>query len=114
MSPRRRRAKVMFGEQYAGLIEETDGGYRFTYDPDYLKHGRPLSLSLPLASESYISKKLFPFFRGLLPEGWYREIAGRTLKIDEEDEFGLLTGTCKDCIGAVWITEGNEHDTTHM
>lgn len=114
MSPRQRRAKVMFQDQYAGLIEEIDGGYRFTYDPEYLKHGRPVSISLPLAAKPYVRKKLFAFFRGLLPEGWYKEIVDRTLKIDEEDDFGMLMATCHDCIGAVWITEADGHDSIQM
>jgi len=46
---------------------------------------------------------LFPFFKGLLPEGWYREVVCQTLKIDPKDEFGLLVKACGDCIGAVWI-----------
>ncbi|MEI6781456.1 MAG: HipA N-terminal domain-containing protein [Verrucomicrobiota bacterium] len=46
---------------------------------------------------------MFPFFKGLLPEGWFREIVCQTLKIDPKDDFGLLIKACGDCIGAVWI-----------
>lgn len=93
----------MFKKSPAGIIEETDSGYRFTYDPDFLALQNPIAFSFPLQSAPFESDSLFPFFRGLLPEGWYREIVCRTLKIDSNDEFGLLIRCCKDCIGAVWL-----------
>jgi serine/threonine-protein kinase HipA len=93
----------MFKEAMAGVIEETDGGYRFTYDPNFLKGREPIAVAFPSRSEPYESETLFPFFKGLLPEGWYREVVCQTLKIDPKDEFGLLIKACGDCIGAVWI-----------
>jgi serine/threonine-protein kinase HipA len=95
----------MFKETPAGSIEETGGGYRFAYDPAYLAGGVPIAISFPLREQPYESKTLFPFFKGLLPEGWFREIVCQTLKIDSKDEFGLLIKACGDCIGAVWIKE---------
>ncbi len=58
---------------------------------------------MPLQEEPYISEGLHPFFENLLPEGWYLEIVSKKLKISKEDAFGLLLGTCSDCIGAVEI-----------
>lgn len=98
-----RKATVMFKEAMAGAVEETDAGYRFTYDPNFLKGGEPIAVAFPLRPEPYESETLFPFFKGLLPEGWYREVVCQTLKIDPKDEFGLLIKACGDCIGAVWI-----------
>jgi serine/threonine-protein kinase HipA len=100
-----RRARVMFQDKLAGTIEEVEGGYRFTYEPTFIAQGRAISQSLPLKEEPFVSSGLFAFFLGLLPEGWYREIVCKKLKIDENDDFGLLVGCCKDCIGAVWIEE---------
>ena len=100
---RTRKGIVYFGDRRAGLVEETESGCRFTYDPGYLRDGSPISSSLPLQEEPLTSEGLFSFFRGLLPEGWYREVASRTLKIDQRDEFGLLVGTCADCVGAVSV-----------
>ena len=94
---------VFYHDQAAGVIEEAHEGYRFTYDPEYLNHGQAIAHTLPLQEEPFMSTVLFPFFQGLLPEGWYREITCRTLKIDEHDEMGLLLATCSDCIGAVSI-----------
>ena len=98
-----RKANVMFKEAWAGVIEETGKGYRFTYDPVYLREGKPIGVAFPLREQPYESATLFPFFKGLLSEGWLRAIVCQTLKIDSKDEFGLLIKTCGDCIGAVWI-----------
>ena len=98
-----RKANVMFKEVLAGTIEETGPGYRFSYDSDYLVIGKTIGVAFPLRREPYESSALFPFFKGLLPEGWFREIVCQTLKIDPRDDFGLLIKACGDCIGAVWI-----------
>jgi serine/threonine-protein kinase HipA len=100
-----RKASVMFKESLAGIVEETVGGYRFTYDSAYLTHGETIGVAFPLQAAPFESKTLFPFFKGLLPEGWFREIVCQTLKIDPRDDFGLLMKACGDCIGAVWIKE---------
>jgi serine/threonine-protein kinase HipA len=99
-----RKAQVMFKDDLAGLIEETGVGYRFTYEPDYLERaGQPIGVAFPLRADPFESRTLFPFFKGLLPEGWFREVVCQTLKIDPTDDFGLLIKACGDCIGAVWI-----------
>jgi serine/threonine-protein kinase HipA len=103
MEGRHQRAAVMYKDRRAGLIEEIPSGYRFTYEPEFLESGEAIAFSFPLRAEPFESEELFPFFQGLLPEGWYREIVTRTLKIDKKDLFGLLIEACEDCVGAVWI-----------
>ena len=98
-----RRAKVHFNGQPAGDLLETETGFRFTYDKDYIQSGRPISISLPLREEPYESKELFSFFRGLLPEGWYLNIVSATAKVDANDPFGLLLATTANTIGAVTV-----------
>ncbi len=100
-----RSGKVFVQDEYAGLISETDTGYEFTYDAEYLSSHRavPVSLSLPLTSETYVSKTLFPFFDGLIPEGWLLGVVERNWKLDETDRFGLMLAACRDCIGDVKI-----------
>jgi len=98
-----RKASVMFKEVRAGVIEETGTGYRFTYDPSYLERGNAIGVVFPLQVEPYENQTFFPFFKALLPEGWFREVVCQTLKIDPKDDFGLLIKACGDCIGAVWI-----------
>ena len=98
-----RRAHVFNDGRLAGLLEETEDGFRFTYDATYLSDGKPISLTLPTRSEPYSAATLFPFFYGLLAEGGTREIQHRVLKIDEDDVFGLLLATGADTIGSVSV-----------
>jgi serine/threonine-protein kinase HipA len=99
-----RRARVYYRDRLAGtLTERREGGYRFVYDPAYLEDGPPIALTLPLRAAPFDSRELFPFFAGLVPEGWYLRIVAPTIKVDETDTFGLLMNTCEDCIGAVSI-----------
>lgn len=80
-------------------------GYRFTYTQEYQADpsAMAVSLSLPLQAEPYEDKRLFPFFDGLIPEGWLLELAEATWKLNPRDRMGLLLACCKDCIGAVSV-----------
>lgn len=100
-----RAGRVYVQNLPAGLIKETDKGYEFTYDRDYLEKedALPVSLTLPLKHEVYQSNTLFPFFDGLIPEGWLLGVVERNWKIDGRDRFGLLLVTCVDPIGDVRI-----------
>lgn len=102
-----RVAYVYVRNIFAGILQETDAGYSFAYDAAYLKRedASAVSLTLPLTDQTYTSKTLFPFFDGLIPEGWLLGIVSRNWKIDPKDRFGLLLVACKDCIGNVSIME---------
>lgn len=100
-----RKAIVLFNNERAGLLEEIKDGYRFTYDSEFIKNKKSISISLPIAKNFYESTHLFSFFLGLLPEGWYLDLVCKTLKIDKDDAFGILLATCKDTIGAVTVKE---------
>lgn len=104
-----RRAKVYMKKELAGLITETDNGYEFFYEANYLNRSgvKPVSLTLSLQDKPHISKTMFPFFDGLIPEGWLLEIAEKNWKLNARDRMGLLLACCKDCIGAVSIEEDN-------
>lgn len=99
------KAYVFLGDHMAGLLERRQDGYRFQYFKEYLKvpDAASVSLTLPLTAKPYNSKTLFPFFLGLLPEGWLLDITCRTFKIDPDNSFDLLLSTCRDCIGAVSV-----------
>jgi serine/threonine-protein kinase HipA len=101
----RRLATVKLSGRPVGTIEEIGDQTTFTYSADWLKQpdAVPVSLTLPLRSEPYISKGLHPFFENLLPEGWLLEVSSKTLKISKDDPFGMLLATCSDCVGAVEI-----------
>ncbi len=100
-----RKAKVLFHDEYAGELAETDTGYIFSYDSGYLASGKShaISKTLQVNAQPYTSKVLFPFFDGLIPEGWLLDIAIDNWKINGRDRFGLLLACCKNTIGAVSI-----------
>ncbi|MBQ9984355.1 MAG: HipA N-terminal domain-containing protein [Lachnospiraceae bacterium] len=102
-----RTAYIYVRETFAGTLKETDSGYSFLYDSEYLQSDNPsaVSLTLPLRTEEYTSKTLFAFFDGLIPEGWLLDIVIHNWKIDRKDRFGLLLVACKDPIGNVCIKE---------
>ena len=100
-----RTAYVYVRKTFAGTLKETDFGYSFVYDNDYLASENPsaVSLTLPIQKEKYTSKTLFAFFHGLIPEGWLLDIVIHNWKINRKDRFGLLLVACKDPIGNVQI-----------
>ena len=89
----------------AGSLTEDENGYTFEYDANYLVQAdaEAVSLTLPLSNKPYRDKVLFPFFDGLIPEGWLLDIAETNWKIDARDRMSLLLACCKDCIGAVGV-----------
>ena len=105
-----REAFVYVRNNFAGTLSETDEGYSFSYDANYLSSENPaaVSLTLPVSNEVYLSKTLFPFFDGLIPEGWLLNVVCRNWKINQNDRFGLLLVACKDCIGNVVIKESEK------
>ncbi|MFN8673522.1 MAG: HipA N-terminal domain-containing protein [Candidatus Sericytochromatia bacterium] len=105
-----RRAKVFMYELLAGELKEDENGYTFIYDENYLKlpNKEAISLTLPISNKIYKSKIMFPFFDGLIPEGWLLQIAEKNWKLNPRDRMGLLLKCCKDCIGAVSIIEIND------
>ena len=107
-----RRAQVFYRDVLAGQLDENENGYSFTYDPSYLavQGAEPISLTMPLASTPYQSNVLFPFFDGLIPEGWLLDISVKNWKINPNDRMGLLLACCKDCIGAIGIIPINDEE----
>ena len=100
-----RKANIYVRDLLAGRLEETETGYRFTYDSRYLEKtdAEPVSLTLPLREQPYDSNILHPFFDGLIPEGWLLDIASSSWKIDPRDRMSLLIACCKDCIGNISV-----------
>ncbi len=100
-----KKADVFYRETKVGQLVEDENGYSFSYDEDYLLSGNaePISLTLPLTSKPYQSSTMFPFFDGLIPEGWLLDVASKNWKLNPNDRMGLLMTCCKDCIGAIGI-----------
>jgi serine/threonine-protein kinase HipA len=98
-----RKAKIKMHDIPAGYLTEDENGYQFQYHADYM--GEAISKTLPLKKEAYTSAILFPFFDGLIPEGWLLEIAEKNWKLNPRDRMGLLLVCCHDTIGAVSVIE---------
>ena len=109
-----KRALVYLHDNLAGILTEDENGFTFEYDGEFLEsdHAEAVSLTLPLSREPYHDTVLFPFFDGLIPEGWLLGIAERSWKIDQRDRMSLLLACCKDCIGAVSVVPEDHHDAT--
>lgn len=102
-----RQGEIWVNNNLAGILMEDEEGYQFTYLQNYLKSENPVavSLTLPLQEKPFHSDFLFPFFDGLIPEGWLLDIAHKNWKLNPRDRMGLLLATCKDCIGNISVLE---------
>jgi serine/threonine-protein kinase HipA len=108
-----REAKIYYADHFAGTLAEDETGYTFKYDEAYIQNpdAQPISLTIPIKKESLRSKTMFPFFDGLIPEGWLLDIAQKNWKLNLRDRMGLLLSCCKDCIGAVSVLNNTEKGT---
>jgi len=101
-----RKAKIYYKKDFVGYLTETDDGeYVFTYEEDYVQNheNQFLTFTMPVRREPYKDNRLFPFFEGLIPEGWLLEIASKNWKLNPNDRMGLLLACCQNCIGAVSV-----------
>ena len=108
-----RQGKVYYKEHFSGIVAETDDGeFEFQYDEKYVEeHPKNfITFTMPVTNKPYTDKRLFPFFDGLIPEGWLLDIASKNWKINKNDRMGLLLACCKNCIGAVSIEPIQEAD----
>ena len=111
-----RQTSIFYKDQLAGILTDNDAGYEFRYLPEYLSSeaAKAVSLTLPLQAEAYQSPVLFPFFDGLIPEGWLLDVALRNTDISILDRMSLLMTCCKDCIGAVSVIPMEEKEGNHV
>lgn len=101
-----RSAEIFYDTILAGkLVETNDGEYIYTYTSEYVKNfpNQFITFTMPVQEEPYKSNRLFPFFEGLIPEGWLLNIASKNWKINPNDRMGLLLACCQNCIGAVSV-----------
>ena len=101
-----RKGKVYYKDHFSGIIMETDeGDFIFQYDKQYVKEHPTefITFTMPVTEKAYNDNRLFPFFEGLIPEGWLLDIASKNWKINRNDSMGLLLACCENCIGAVSV-----------
>ena len=107
-----RKAAIKVGDELAGWLTQDETGYHFVYNTAYTQqtNAKPVSLTLPIKQSPFTSNVLFPFFDGLIPEGWLLDIAEKNWKINPRDRMGLLLACCKNCIGSVSVEEISEEE----
>lgn len=105
-----RQAIIKYNNIIAGILTEEDNGkYQFVYDETYVQAyaNQFITFQMPVTTRPYISNILFPFFDGLIPEGWLLNIAAESWKINKNDRMGLLLACCQNSIGAVTVVPIN-------
>ncbi len=88
------------------LTEENRHRYVFRYTDNYFNDANnpAISLTLQKTQKEYCSDFLFPVFFNMLSEGVNRKLQSKHLRIDEEDNFGLLAATAQyDTIGTITV-----------
>ena len=109
-----KQGKIYIKDVFCGILTESEDGYTFEYDKEYLKTegARALSPTMPLTAEPYHKEMMFPVFDGLIPEGWLLDIAQSSWKINARDRMSLLLACCiaiRNCVRVKWIFIRNVH-----
>jgi len=88
------------------LTENNRQHFVFRYNDVYFNNStmQAISLTLPKTQKEYSSEFLFPFFSNMIAEGENKKLQSRVLRIDENDQFGLLMSTATaDTIGNITV-----------
>jgi serine/threonine-protein kinase HipA len=92
---------VYFINRRIGEIRQSaEKSYQFQYDS---QGNEAVSWTLPRSESVYKSDELFPFFDGLIPEGWLLNLVSKNWKVSKNDRMSLLLSSCQDCIGAAHV-----------
>jgi serine/threonine-protein kinase HipA len=77
----------------------------FQYDATWInkKGAIPLSLHLPLRSETYPDDLSRPFFSNLLPEAEIKRTIAQRLQISMNNDFAMLNSIGGECAGAISV-----------
>lgn len=108
-----RQGIIKYNNITAGILtEDNNGEYIFTYNEEYINTypEQFITFKMPVRKTPYKSMRLFPFFDGLIPEGWLLNIAAESWRINKNDRMGLLLACCQNAIGAVSVHPIN-HET---
>jgi len=110
MKTQSRILNVLMNGILVGQLEKTaGGGLAFKYDLQWLSssNARPLSLSLPLATQQFFGDIVHHFFDNLLPDNpQVRSRIQRCFKVATDQPFDLLAKIGKECVGAIQLASG--------
>lgn len=99
-----RAARVSFQGHVAGVLQEHERGFTFTYDEQYLKMSRPpIGFGFSLRAEAFQFDTMPAYFENLVSEGWLRKVQAQSQRISEDDRFGLLLENGRDLVGAITV-----------
>lgn len=101
-----KKLSVYLNKIFTGIFaQDVSGRLSFTYDSEYLKSSsaQPLSISLPLQTDSFEDRIARPFFSGFLPDDLQRQILAKNLGLSEKNPFALLSKVGGDCAGAIEV-----------
>ena len=92
MSDTYRSAYIYVRNVFAGVLAETDYGYSFAYNEEYLQteNATAVSLTLPLTANKYRAKTLLTFSDRLITEGWLLDIVKHNRNILPRDQLSVL------------------------
>src|SRR6185312_7781283 len=100
----KRTLDVYLLNHLVGKLEQDESGrLSFRYIEQWLSSpfAHPLSQSLPLQEKPFTTKECRPFFAGVLPEEYKRELIARNLGISARNDFAMLEKIGGECAGAV-------------
>lgn len=103
-----KKGYVFYDNLLCGSIMQTDDNlFVFEYTDSWFndKNTKPVSLTLTKRQKRYESNILFPFFDGLIPEGYLLEVALKIYNISLNDRMSLLLKTCHNPIGIISVRE---------
>jgi serine/threonine-protein kinase HipA len=88
-----------------GMIDVTEDGPAFTYDPAWpsVRGAFPVSLRIPLAAKEAPPSVMVPWLMNLLPEGAPLLAVGRNLGMAPQDVLGIVEKVGRDTAGALSI-----------
>ena len=98
-------ADVYYHGTRAAVLWKQNAMYHFQYIEDFLEseNAAAIAYTLPLRHTPYSSHRLFPFFEGLVAEGWLLAGQAQAQRIDKADTFRLLIENGSDLVGAVTV-----------
>ncbi len=95
----------LWDEKVGRLWLDEKRRFVFQYDTAWInkKGAIPLSLQLPLRTETYPDDLSRPFFSNLLPEAEIKRIIAQRLQISVSNDFAMLNSIGGECAGAVSV-----------